>query len=546
MKKVRHRLGIGFDPRSPTGLMEHSKFGTRMERAFQNSFINKMFDIFIRASTNNHLLNIARGASGGKLTKFLKKALNLLLSGIDKILFKNIQKAKDAFLGRISGNKYRSVLGGYLWELIKKYIADWTYRQNNKIRVSPPVRKFALLEKTYKGWKRFRDKIQPNWNILPKEPKNIVKILPQDKLTPKERIERLIKGKETDRVGLGLSWNWGVPFMGGSNIWKFCYDGIETAWASVNVWARTGGADFLPIATGIGAYSIPIPDSHSRFFYKWSYPSDNKFPQFIEKELLHSYQDLFDHGMIGLTREITKRMIRDTFITLREIIYLGIVTSHYFGKYNKQFLPYASGLFAVWDILPFWRSMIPFMRDLKEIPEQVIEAFEFLNKPLTDAMIKICKLIDAKIALIGNSRGSNTFVSPEMFEDIFWPSMKYTFERCIENDIIPMCHLDNNWTENMVIFAEKLPKRSCVFHLDQVDLVEVHELIGDHFCLMGGMSPGLLVRGSPKQVENKAKHYIENIKEDGLIISSGCEFPANTPIKNVYALKKAVLKYGYF
>ena len=98
----------------------------------------------------------------------------------------------------------------------------------------------------------------------------------------------------------------------------------------------------------------------------------------------------------------------------------------------------------------------------------------------------------------------------------------------------------------MVFFAENLPKRSCIFHLDQVDLVKVHELIGDHFCFMGGMSPSLLVHGTANQVEAAAKRYIEDIGEDGLIISSGCEMPFDTTVQNIYALKRAIKKYGYF
>ena len=39
---------------------------------------------------------------------------------------------------------------------------------------------------------------------------------------------------------------------------------------------------------------------------------------------------------------------------------------------------------------------------------------------------------------------------------------------------------------------------------------------------------------------------IENIGEDGLIIASGCEYPADTPIQNVFAQKRAIKKFGFF
>ncbi len=546
MKLRKHRIGIGYNPRAPSGLMEHTRFGVEMEMAFQNNFINKLFDILIRLSTSDRVLNLLRHTRGKKLLKIPKRLLDILCVRLDKMLSSDPQGSKAAFLGKITGSKYWSAVGGYLLELVGKYVADWGYRQEQQIRIDPPKRRMNPVHKTYIGWKQLRDLVQPGWAVFPKDPDQPVRILPEDRINPRERLERIIKGDPTDRVALGISWDWGIPFMGGSNVWKFCYDGIETGWACLNVWIRTGGSDFLPFALGIAANSIPFPEAHSRFFYQWGYPSDNAPTQMFEKELLKSYDDLFNYGMMGLAQEISKRMIRDTYILIREFLYLGRVTKYYFGPYEDQFLPNPGALFATWDILPMWRSLVPFSRDLRKNPEAVIEAFEFLNKPLTDFMIRVAKLTKAKVAMIGNSRGSNSFISPKKFEEIFWPSMKYTFDQCFKHDILPLCHLDNDWTENMVLFAEKLPKRSCIFHLDQVDLVEVHDLIGDHFCLMGGMSPSLLVHGTTDQVEAATKRYIQGIGSDGLIISSGCEIPFDIPIQNIFALKKAITKHGFF
>ncbi len=544
LKQKKHRQGCGYDERAPTGLMEHSgHYGPQMEQAFQSGFVNKFFDLLIKVTTSDRMLNIARHAAGGKIVKIPKILIDTLGMLIDRRLSSNPHKMKKVLLGRFSSSNYRSWMGGFIWEILRKYVGDWARRQEQNIVISPPIRKFGKLKKTYQGWKQLRDSVQPGWEVFPKDPKTTVKILPEDSMTPKERIERIIRGKEADRVGLWLDWDWGVPFMGGSNLWKFCYDGIETGWAAVNVWIRTGGSDWLPFSSGISAYTHPLPEAHSRFFFDWSYPSDTIPAQFHETELLKSYEDLYDYGLKGQALEITKRMIRDLALLPREMYYAFKVTNHYFGPYQKQFPPGVSAIFPVWDIIPMWRSVVPFMLDTKRNPEAIIEAFEYVNKPYTDFMIRVANLLKAKFALIGVSRGSNTFLSPKMFEKIFWPSMKYTFEQCFKNEIIPLCHLDNDWTENMVLFAEKLPKRSCIFHLDQVDLVKIHDLIGDHFCLMGGMSPSLLVQGSSEQVEAATKRYIENIGEDGLIISSGCEFPFDTPIQNVFAIKRAMKKF---
>lgn len=549
MKKNERNLG-DFPITTETSIVQNAKCGSRFARYFQSPITNRIFDIVIKTCTSNKMLNIlSRGTESGfgsLIKSVIISLIDIVGVKIDRILFQDILGAKLAFLGREDFNEYRSVLGGYLIEVVGKYLKDWKTRQDSNHRVPPVKRKIEKLKPTYSGWKPLREELQPDWKPFPEDGDKHVKIFDTDRLNPKQRILHLIQGKDFDRVGFGPQFNWAIPFMGRSNNWRFCYDGIETAWAELNVWMQSGGADFMPEGFGLAGYTLPFPDSHSRFFYQWGYPTDSIVPQFIEAELLGTYEDLYNDGMKGLMLEVTKRMIRDTFLMLREMLYKEKVRQHYLGGYTEQFVPYAQLLFATWDILPMWRGMVPFMKDMKKSKETVLAAFELLNKPLTDLMIKVGEMTNAKTALIGNSRGSNSWVSPATFEDIFWPSMKYTFNECFKHDIIPVCHFDNDWTDNMTILAEKLPKRSCLFHLDQVDLVKVHEIVGDAFCLMGGMSPGLLVYGSPRKVEQETMRYVENIGESGLIIASGCEYPADTPIENLYAQKRAIKRTGIY
>jgi hypothetical protein len=568
-----------------------------MEKAFESPFVNCIFDTVLRGITSDRALNLmSRSVSRNMSTKsvmsstgdvkidaknglmhiMVNTVLRLIdnpLQKLDRRLFEDTLDAYSAFFGQNIPEERRSVMGTYIVWVVKKYLSDWKQTQISKQKILPPTRVLQTGLQTYTGWKTLRDELQPNWKInfltyyasqtnfgkdkwkgigesikdpdVQKNNMQFVKVLDEDLMNPYDRMLGLIKGKGFDRVALGPLFNWAVPYLGGSNFWKFCYDGLETAWAGVNVWLRTGGLDFLPQGFGLAAYTIPWFESHSRFYYEWTYPADFMFPQFIEKEILKSYDDLYAYGMSGLAQRITKRMMRDFILLLRELYYQGKVNKYYYGPIESQFFPYAQLLFASWDILPMWRSMVPFMKDMRKHPDAVLEAFEFINKPMTDFMIAIGKLTKAKSALIGNSRGSNSWVSPKMFQKLFWPSMKYTINKCLDNGIVPFCHFDNDWTENMAFLAENLPKRSCVFHLDQVDLVKVHAITKDMFCLMGAMSPALLVHGSVEQVEAETKRYIENIGEDGLIIASGCEIPADIPIRNLYAQKRAIKKYGF-
>jgi uroporphyrinogen-III decarboxylase len=229
-------------------------------------------------------------------------------------------------------------------------------------------------------------------------------------------------------------------------------------------------------------------------------------------------------------------------VMFRELLYQSFFIKRYLGPIQTQFFPYAEGMLSAFDLIPMARGLIPFSRDVRKHKDEIVQAFAFLAKPMTDLMVQLAKITKARTILVGGSRGANSWMSQKDFIDTHWPSLKYTLNTIINAGIIPTCHFDNDWTENIAFFAQHLPKRSCLFHLDQVDLTQVHNLIGDHFCLMGGLKHGFLVLGRPDQVEAKVGEYIRSIGHDGLILASGCEIPIDIPIQNLMAYKKAILK----
>ncbi len=528
-----------------SGLRDHSAIYRKIRTKVDRNVIMRGLTFLEHLAVNDTFLHAMSGNRKGPWHQVLRKALDYALAPLDRRLFLNVSEAQMAIFGRKNVGHHRSIFGGLGSIILGKFLDDWEQRQQSRDVIPPIKRNITPPPKTYVGWKRLGDEFQPKWRPFPTE--GSLQVIPGDQMDPRERLQRLIQGKDADRVGFGPLWNYAVAFLGGSNFWEFAYDGVATAQACVNTWIRTGGSDFLPDAYVTGGYANPFPDAHSRFFFKWGLPADRLPPQFLETEILKAYDQLFNYGMSSLALEITKRMIRDTVILLREMLAKAEAMKLYFPRsFQRRFLPYSQLVFATWDTVPMWRSMIPFMKDCRKNPAAIREALEFVNKPMTDLMITCGKFIHAKTGLIGNSRGSNSWMAPKMFEEIFWPSMKYTFGRMLAAGIIPVCHLDNDWTQNMVFLAEHLPKRSCLFHLDQVDLVKVHDLIGDHFCLMGAFPPALTVNSPPHKVEEACKRYIEGIGMDGLILASGCEIPADIPIQNLFAMKQAIQKYGIF
>jgi len=379
-----------------------------------------------------------------------------------------------------------------------------------------------------------------------------MKVMPNDIMSPKERIKALVEFKDVDRVGMGFALSHAVSFMGAQpkynigGLWQAAYGpGNKMAKAVINTWIRLGGLDWfmapmIPLAN-------PIPETHSPFYYRWAPPTDTIYEQFLETELIKNYDKIYDWGLTSFAQEVSKTVIYHALIGAREVVKAYMAINKYLPKeFHRHFDTYALSIFALWDIVPMARGMIPFMKDLRKRKEDIIQIFEFLEPGLTELGLLIAKIANAKFVLLGNSRGSSSWVSPKMFEEVFWPSQKATWEKIVKAGYRVCAHLDNDWTENMEYMLE-LPKHSGFFHLDQGDLPKVREIIGDHFCLMGNLQPSITTGSGPDTVYKETQKLIEACgKEGGYIVATGCEAPANIPVENYYAAKRAIIDHGYF
>lgn len=529
--------------------------GSKTQRFLDSTekpIIDKMFDPIVNIMTKDRYINLTNQFLQSPLKKLPQFLIDLLCAKIEKKLGITIELRKTMY-----GNKglrgKRSAFGHFLNPIIKQYVKGWKKRQENKSKVPRTVHKIQSLPPIWKGWKALRDEVCPNFNLNfdPSKDKTI-KILPDDVLTPKDRINGLVEYKDVDRVGFGPSISHGTAILGAQpsqgigGLWQYVYGpGNKMAKAAINTWIRMGGCDFLP--TPMFPMVNPMPETHSPFYYKWVSPSDLIYEQFIEKELIKIYDDIYDWGLSSLAQEVTKAVMYRALAGLKETIKSFRGISRYFGKdMMKLFETYALSIFALWDVIPMARAMIPFFKDLRKKPEEIIQIFEFLEPGLTEIGLAIAKIAKAKFVLVGNSRGSNSWISTKMFEEIFWPSQKATCEKIIKAGFKLCCHLDNDWTQNMEYMLE-LPKHSGFFHLDQSDLPKVREIIGDHFCLMGNLQPAVTTGCGPDRVYKETQKLIETCgKDGGYIVATGCEAPATIPIENYYAMKRAIRDHGYF
>jgi uroporphyrinogen-III decarboxylase len=117
--------------------------------------------------------------------------------------------------------------------------------------------------------------------------------------------------------------------------------------------------------------------------------------------------------------------------------------------------------------------------------------------------------------------------------------MKKAAEAFIENGFIPIMHLDQNWDRDIERFLE-LPKQKFVLNTDgMTDLSRARKLLGDHVAFMGDVPAPILSMGTVAETEDYVKKLIDNVGAKGLIVTSGCDAPANAKFENMVAMYQA-------
>jgi hypothetical protein len=489
------------------------------------------------------------------------RVIKLGHSLIDVVLARLERKAgitgamKACLFGKKGGEGKRSALAYLLDPVLGAYLAGWQKRQAARERIVHKPHLVEPLPDTWSGWKRLRDEVCPGFVARPDVADGgFVHVLPGDTMTPKERINRLVEFKDVDRVGFGpslsghaVAFAGAQPSHGIGGLWQsFLGPGERAAKATINAWIRLGGVDFFP--SSIFPLAVPIPEAHSPFYFTWVPPPSNvNYEQFIEEEAIKAYDGIEDFGLTSLAKEVAKQVMFHALIGIREMVKASLILGRYFPKrFMAQFESYSGSICAPWDVVPMARGFLPFMRDLVKNPAAVAEAFDFFEPGLAELGIALARITKARYILVGNSRGSNSWISPKQFGEVFWPSMKRSWMRIVKAGFKVCAHLDNDWTDNMEYMLE-LPKHSGFFHLDQSNLPRVREAVGDSFCLMGNLQPAITVGSGPDTVYKKTVELIKACgKEGGYIIATGCEAPANVPVANYYAMKRAIKDAGYF
>jgi len=371
-------------------------------------------------------------------------------------------------------------------------------------------------------------------------------ILDGDTLTPRERIEKHIRFEPVDRVAVAPLPGYNIAGTGGISVREFMTDGTAAATACRNYWDVHGGFDMLPLNFPTGYLFPLIPETHSRFCSNWILPSGNELPKMEELPILPSYEEILSDGIIGMVRTENGHLIREFRRAALQALIFAARIAVLFPRMDL-FHPYAAGIVNhPADLLSMWKGFENFMIDCATDPARVREACEFLAPGLVEFGVFTAALTGSRQVLYGASRISGSWISREMFDDLFAGVFKDQIWSLHDKGYGITCHLDNDYTP-MLDFFRELPEKSGFMHLDQTDMFKAKEILHGHTCLMGNVHPGVLSAGTPDDVERICERLVKEVGAGGgFILSGACEVPVDTPVENVQAMKRAVDKWGWY
>lgn len=111
-------------------------------------------------------------------------------------------------------------------------------------------------------------------------------------------------------------------------------------------------------------------------------------------------------------------------------------------------------------------------------------------------------------------RGCVPFITPEHFQNIYWPTLKPIVEELWKRGHQVLFYAEGNWDYHLETFRE-LPPGSIVYHVDKGDIFKVHRVLGDRFAISGGLPNDLLALGTPEEVRAYCKRLIDEVARDG-------------------------------
>ncbi len=208
--------------------------------------------------------------------------------------------------------------------------------------------------------------------------------------------------------------------------------------------------------------------------------------------------------------------------------------------------PTAGAFLAPFDVIAdAMRGLNGIMMDMFRRPEKIKAACDVIVHEISHFALSTADPFKRYPIFVPTHKPM--FLSPEQFDEFYWPSFKRTIEILIEAGHTVRAYLEGDWSSHLHRLRE-LPKGKVLCDIDSPgNIFQAKEILGGYQCIAGGVGDSQLILGTPGEMRAHVKMLCETVgKDGGFMISGGCNFPYTTKPENMRAMIDAVLEFGVY
>ena len=192
------------------------------------------------------------------------------------------------------------------------------------------------------------------------------------------------------------------------------------------------------------------------------------------------------------------------------------------------------------DTLSMVRSFQEFIYDLYDEPDLVKAAIDRATPEVLGNILGALEHSPVKRASLYAMRSDANAISPEIFEEFSWPSLKKLILGLHDAGVQVVLHADGNWLPMLPKLLE-IPKGSMLVELDGVtDIHAAHDILKGWQAIRGDLPATLMAFGTPDEVSAYCEDLIKMAMGGGFVLGSGCEIPLNYKLENLKAMMDSV------
>jgi uroporphyrinogen decarboxylase len=345
--------------------------------------------------------------------------------------------------------------------------------------------------------------------------------IPQDTMTPLERLGAFVQGKPYDRIPFNAFMGDHAAQVINAKVSDLAYSSSLMAKAQIAAYQH-----YKLDAVGVAPGHLAVAEALG---------TELEFPEngtaYVKKFALDNVAD-FKHLEIPDPRKAGRfPLFLEAIEILNEKVGLEVPVGFLFGG------PMSTAYSLV--------GADKLLRALRTDPELVHALLDFCVESAIPLIREVAKL-NVGFAIV-DPVSSGSVISYEMFRKFSKPALTKLIARVKEVSAPPLLHICGNTRK---IIADMADTGAGVLSLDNmIDLADAKRTVGDRITLVGNIRPvDTMLLGTTETVEENVKECLRKGYDSprGYILALGCALPIETPPANVHALSQAVRRYGQF